>query len=266
MMLVPRCAVLCLLASLTAVSTGRTPLLVSSVSADRSEGRPRTAQSEIRRVAVRDTHLDTTTGKIVYTLPEACVVTVYIGVDGGGPLLRILLDRELQDAGTHEVTWDGWDSSREVNLLGKPGVVASVKAVASGEGTAIRSEDQYPDSGRGPAFDLRLLKGVNNGKEGNEKIQTVRDRLTIQVSLTRRDSPAISGDQYEWLFFVDNQFLYEESAPKADPYVVEFDVSPLAEGEHVLTVNLCDARDLALATRSRRFSVKHRRSNQGGAR
>ncbi len=266
MMLVPRCAVLCLLASLTAASAVRSPLLVSSVSADRSEGRPRTAESEIRRVAVRDSHLDTTTGKIVYTLPEACVVTVYIGVDGDGPLLRVLLDREPKGAGRHEITWDGWDSSREVNLLGKPGIVASVSAVALGEGTAIRNAEHYPGSDREPAFDLLLLKSVNGGNEGNEKIQAVRDRLTIQVSLMNRDSPALSDGQYEWLFFVDNQFLYEESAPKADPYVIEFDVSPLVEGEHLLTVNLRDARDLALATRSRRFFVTKSTSNQGGAR
>jgi hypothetical protein len=265
-MLVSGCAALFLLTSLTSVSAGRTPLLVSSVSANRGEGQPRTAESESRRVAVRDTRLDTTNGKIVYTLPEACVVTVYIGVEGGGPLLRVLLDHEFQEAGRHEVTWDGWDSSREVNLLGKPDIVASVKAVAPGEGTALRKGDHYTGSDREPAFDLRLLKSVNGGNEGDEKIPAIRDRLTIQVSLMSRDSPALADGQYEWLFFVDNQFLYEESAPKADPYVIEFDVRPLAEGEHLLTVNLRDARDLALASRSRRFFVTNGTSNQGGAR
>jgi hypothetical protein len=263
-MLVPRCAVLCLLISLTAVLAERTPLCMGRVSADRGEGRPRTAEPETRRVALRDTRFDTTTGKIVYTLPEACVVTVYIGVEEGGPLLRILVDHELQEAGTHEVTWDGWDGSREVNFLGKPGVVASVNAVALGEGTAVRNGGHYTGSDRESAFDLRLLEGANGGNEDNEKIQAIRDRLSIQVSLARRDWPALVGGQYEWLFFIDNQFLYEESAPKADPYVIEFDVSPLAEGEHLLTVNLCDARDLALATRSRRFLVTKGTSHQGG--
>ena len=84
-------------------------LLSSSVSAE-----PK--QSTITKVTLNPTSFNPSQDKPIelsYTLTKAEVVTVQV-YDPDGGLVRTLVKEQAQDAGTHQITWDGQDEEQRV--------------------------------------------------------------------------------------------------------------------------------------------------------
>jgi hypothetical protein len=66
---------------------------------------------------------------IRYLLPERSRVNVRIGIQGGGPLLRTLVDWLPREAGMQEEAWDGMDQSGVIDLSAHPKLQLVVMAV-----------------------------------------------------------------------------------------------------------------------------------------
>jgi hypothetical protein len=212
---------------------------------DRTHPNARRPDSAKRQLPVSDVRLDQSTGTVTYNLVEPASVQVRLGIGGGGPLLRTI--EAIQGTGTQVLRWDGWDQSRAINFLDHGRVVASVLALSLPENSVIVQDTTMAP--RSASVPLRIRISEPSPKSTPKE----RDRLRAEVSLGDNPATYLGADRYEWVFFIDHRFVFEEEAVKSDPYRFELDVSGLAEGEHVLTVNLVGREDYSAVSFSERF-------------
>jgi len=205
------------------------------------------ASAESRSVAVYDVGIDHSKGLVSYNLSEPARVEVRLGVGNGGPLLRTM--DTFQAGGRQVVRWDGWDESRVVNLLGDDRVLASVRAVALPENSLVVRDAERPAADRSAPFQIRFSQR-KTGKPGE-----LRQVLTAEVRFDGDVNTVVGNDRCEWIFFVDQQFVFEEEKAATNPYVFEFDITSLAKGDHVLTVNLAGLESNLVRSCSGRFTV-----------
>jgi hypothetical protein len=192
-------------------------------------------------------------GEITYDLPEAAEVSVRVGIKEGGPLLRTLLRRQPQPEGRHTLRWDGWDNSRVVNVLGRDDLLVSVQAYSLPANCLILKGDSGSVEPLEPGFEFEILDRFNLPEDS---LPEVKDVLSMEVTLDRSDEKEVLEGSFEIMFFVDFHFLYEAEEPKTSPYAYKWDISGLAPGEHLLTVNILDLDDRAISSRSKKITVR----------
>lgn len=205
--------------------------------------------------------------EINYTVPQAAMVRIRVGLKDGGPLLITLLDWTPKTAGTYSVKWDGKDASGHFELGSHPERNAVIFAytladnsiiVGSGEKTSTSERvsakplfspalpmdrdmhaRNYLKMAREPHISAEFLGDVKKTEMG---IPVVKGIVPVRVSIAPEDKLALEDSRYEIMFYVDTVFLFEEESGFS-PFTYMWDTRGLSEGEHLLTVNLWSYED-----------------------
>jgi len=224
-----------------------------------------------------DFHLaiDRKTGRIAYVLPRAGRARLRMGL-AGNLLLRTLFDWQAQEAGRHEIAWDGLDESGEIKMLDHPDLNLNLNAFSLPDNTIIVSGHsvvyQAPDSAYQPAgagkhfhyphpriecheprFDVMIpesaLQVVTNPKKGEwpptaprNDIVVSQSKIPVRVTIDPLDAPDLIRKRFEVMFYLDTQFLYEEEQALT-PNTFMVDLSNVQPGIHFLTVNVMSYND-----------------------
>jgi len=192
-------------------------------------------------------------GKIAYSLPEAALVNLRVGIKNGGPLLRSLLNQQPQTKGRHTIHWDGWDNSKVMYLLEREDLLVDIQAMSLAKNSIIIKGNNLSKEKLEPGFDFKILNPIEY-KDNN--IAVVKDQANIEVNLSQEDKEQLIKSRFEIMFFIDTQFIYEEEEPKVSPFVYKWDFESVKDGEHILTVNILDPDDRAVASKSKKIIVK----------
>jgi hypothetical protein len=217
-------------------------------------------------VAARDVKRDAGRGGISYVLDRPSRVSVRMGLDNGGPLLRTLLDWVVRPAGEQYESWDGKDASGVLALSAHPRLNISVQAfslpensiIVGGRETKVNliehlsgahaarprtrpqpkrmyAHAQQPLQARGD-FNVRLSlpDALPRSADG---IPIVSGPIAVRLEVDAADRERALARRFEPVFFVDGQFAFENEVGFV-PMTWNFDPAALSTGEHFLTVNL----------------------------
>lgn len=210
-------------------------------------------------------------GTISFDLPQPARALVRVGIKGGA-MLRAVDTWSARAAGRARVTWDGFDESGVVNVLGQPELAVLVTAFTLPDHTLIASgNDQmrYVDYRKARKWDvpvvdastgklerdgkrlsrqallprtllqdprvtLRIVEPVQQAPGGAVKIT---GPVTFRVDMPAEDKWLVQQSLYEVGFFLDHQFVSEEETGYT-PISWRWDPAGLAPGEHTMTVNI----------------------------
>ena len=212
-----------------------------------------------------------------FILPEPAFVVLRVGT-ASVPLLRTLMDWKPLPPGSHQVRWDGLDSSGAIRVGLREDLRLGLRAYSLPDTYLIaQGFERTPDPGSSsslrptnlpcmaiakiasacqePQFDVRFV-----GAESSDSLlPRVRDYAIVRVSLGAADRAVLLRARFEVMFFVDTVFLFEEEQA-TDPLNYTLDVSDLPPGEHLLTVNVLGYDD-RVAVRSVPFVVAPREAS-----
>lgn len=210
-------------------------------------------------------------GTISFDLPQPARALVRVGIKGGA-MMRAIDTWSPRAAGRARVTWDGFDESRVVNLLGQAGLAVLVTAFTLPDHTIIASGNeeityaQYR-AARGwtvPVVDATPGKLERDGKRLSRQASLPRSLLndprvairivepvaqvaggaykisgpvTFRVDMPAEDKWLVQQSLYEVGFFLDHQFVSEEETGYT-PISWKWDPAGIAPGEHTMTVNI----------------------------
>lgn len=181
-----------------------------------------------------------------YTLPVAARVLVRIGVRAG-PMHRTLIDWEARPAGTHTEPWNGLDESGVVRVHGKERFGAVITYVTFPDATVVtRGSGSIPHAGAVSKGEKIRACGSGATRPRPRAPRVLIERpdggddpgaIPLRIDVPDADRAQLLSDQFEVMFYVDGQF-HAEAERGYVPLNWEWDVSQLAPGEHVLTVNI----------------------------
>lgn len=210
-------------------------------------------------------------GTISFDLPQAARALVRVGIKGGA-MMRAVDTWSPRSAGRVRVSWDGFDQSRTVHLLGQPGLTVLVTAftlpehsiISSGNGKtsyfayrkargwAVPFVNESPgklerDGQRlsrqaklprslleDPRVSIRIVEALGQDATGAFK---VTGPVTFRVDMPPEDKWLVQQGLYEVGFFLDYQFVSEEETGYT-PITWRWDPAGVPPGEHTMTVNI----------------------------
>lgn len=219
-------------------------------------------------VLVQNVAYDEARKGVGFTLEIPARVTLYAGLDGGGPLMNTLLSDAPYPPGDHFVPWDGMDKSGIVRIVDRgdfrifasadtawaPGVIvrgtsqepyplytralgdsAPIKAIPEIEAIGgLRADLPRPqDVSPEPAFDLTL--GIDAPMDGG--LPVVSGEVPLVVSLDPKVRVPVLARRFEIVLFSNFEFQTEVEEGRS-PATVIWDTTDIAPGEYVLTVNV----------------------------
>jgi hypothetical protein len=215
--------------------------------------------------AVRDVKWDANTDRLSYVLDRPARVSIRIGLNDGGPLLRTLLDWVVRPAGAQQEAWDGKDASGAIDLGAHPKLSISVQAFALPENSilvgpaqarvnlirdlpadaqaraksASASKRMYAHSQQSleSRGDFNIQLTLPNTLARSADAFVVSEPIPVRLDVTAADRERALSRRFEPVFFIDGQFAFENEVGFV-PMTWNFDPGTLNEGEHYLTVNL----------------------------
>ena len=172
-------------------------------------------------------------GEIKYTLPQAALVRIRIGLKDGGPLLRNLVDWEKREKGEHTEIWDKKDASGKVNFGNRTDFMLVLACLPLN----TKERNSYSGAIKGFRKSPRLSITFPEGTEKNEKgMSVLKEVVPVRISLGEKDKWIIET-KYELGMFIDNIFLMEDEEG-SNPFTYQLNTKGLNEGGHVITVNM----------------------------
>lgn len=210
-------------------------------------------------------------GTISFELPQPARALVRVGIKGGA-MMRAVDTWSPRAAGRTRMTWDGFDQSGVVHLLGYPALTVLVTAftlpdhsvLTSGndkttyaayrqargwgvplvdassprlerDGKRLSRQAALPRSLlQDPRVSIRIVEQVQQGPGGAFK---VTGPVTFRVDMPADDKWLVQQSLYEVGFFLDHQFVSEEETGYT-PISWRWDPAGIAPGEHIMTVNI----------------------------
>ncbi|MBZ0165887.1 MAG: hypothetical protein K8I00_03700 [Candidatus Omnitrophica bacterium] len=183
-------------------------------------------------ILAEDVTFDAETGRITYTLPEAALVRIRIGLPEGGPLLSNLIDWEHQEAGPQEVVWNFRDKTGKVNFGTKRNYILTIKCFPAPIKQREGMNTHVAGYRHEPKFDVtfpesELTKGIPQ-----------MDHLDpIRVMLAEEDRRWLTETKYEVALFIDNVLLMEEEEG-INPFTYRLDTRGFRAGKHKITLTI----------------------------
>lgn len=192
-------------------------------------------------------------GTISYTLTEPANVRVRL-VDREDPELvhRVLISYEKQEAGVHEIQWDGKDDSG--NYLDPMGIRVNIQAELTGNKLTRKAIQMFSLVGRPYGHLHRLHDPEKCGfftmrfsEPAPGSVLTGEVKLVIEVVGSFRGYAEDGGVGIRG--FVDKTMVLdqwlEQGEVKAEfPYLTwTLDTSAFPNGEHILRLSMCDHND-----------------------
>ena len=205
--------------------------------------------------------LDKATGRVSYILPNAARVRLRAGLNSGA-LLKTVYDWEAQEAGRHEMTWDGLDDSGLLQLLKHPNLNLNLNAFSLPDNAILLkgAARTYapPDAAWQPAKEGRHLHAVHprltcheprfhvtfpesSAKDARGVVQ-LKGKVPVHVALEPQDAAELIRRRFEVIVYVDTVFLFEEEQA-VTPATFSVDTSTWTSGDHLLTVNIMSYDD-----------------------
>lgn len=206
------------------------------------------------------------THRIQYRLAEPARVSVRIGLENNGPLLRTVLDWLPRNAGVHEESWDGWDQSKLIDVSKHPRLKINAAAFALGKNAVIIGEEikvsQFVDPMPWPS-----IKRVETKQRAKRMYfhaqQPITERGDIDISLALmgdwpvdehgrvivsgivpvsmqvagHDQQRVLDRRFEPVFFVDGAFAFENEVGYL-PTTWLWDTRGISTGKHFINANL----------------------------
>ncbi len=209
---------------------------------------------------------DAKTKRVHYTLTRSARINLRAGISNYGPLLKTLLDWVPRQAGRHSLEWNGWDSSRVLNLTSHPKLEIRANAFTLPRNTVFilpspdqtkepvelpwkakrrtpshASQTQARDYARQSAEERRdialTLNLVNRYQRDKEGVALVTGQVPIRMDVAEARYAALFKQRFEPVFFVDGVFLGEVEVGFL-PTTYVWDSSGFNPGLHYLTVNI----------------------------
>ena len=222
-------------------------------------------ESAGQEIKAHDFSYDADTGKIHYVLPRAARVRLRAGIKEG-PLLRTIWDWQPQEAGEHEFTWDGADSSGNLHVLKHPGLDLNLTGYTLADNSIILPGGQFA-----LADDTSLEKRVGQTGEDKDKyfhykhnpvnchepkfsiafpdagktasgLPLLSGKVPVRLELAAADREYTINKRFEVVVSVDTIFLREEEEG-ISPLTFYWDTKNLNPGEHLLTINIISYDD-----------------------
>jgi len=162
-------------------------------------------------------------GQFTTVLAEPVRLQVRIGISGG-PLLRTLVDWRAVPKGKFVLPWDGFDQSSINYIAGSSNLKTLILAKPLNEQLILTYGNP---STQKPGKTTLALSPIDNNDDGI---------LSIKVG-SAVDATLQSGNLFELVFYIDNQFVSEEERGYL-PLNWNWDPTGIAAGRHTLTVNL----------------------------
>lgn len=217
-------------------------------------------------VTVKDVSWDKKTGQIQYVLPRPARVHIRLGIGGGGPYMRGLLDWVPRMAGLHKVRWNGMDESGLVNLTSHPRLDLTVMAFSLSDNVIIVGPEkdavqliepltwhkqkrqikkkrkkrmvahaQQPIETRG-TLNIRLELPQVDGTTENG-IPIVSGQVPVRLVVDEQDQSLLLERGFEPIFFLDGLYMYENEVGFL-PVTWQWNAEQTNEGEHYITANV----------------------------
>ncbi|MFH1892580.1 MAG: FlgD immunoglobulin-like domain containing protein [Candidatus Zixiibacteriota bacterium] len=225
---------------------------------------------------VTEATVDVASQTISYQLDQPSRILIRIGI-AGGPLLRTLVNWEPRVVGHITEHWNGRDQDGVIDLTNneRARIVitgfelpdASVITYGNTELDYIAYKTEH-SSARGakqarPSIsrpdikisthyrrDRRLdmpidlfleFPGIEPSKDGSVVIKDTKE--LVRVELAPNVKPLFLEEPFEISFFLDSEY-YSEQEVGHTPYNWMWDVTSVAPGDHVLTVNVSSFKDI----------------------
>jgi hypothetical protein len=218
-------------------------------------------------IVPRSVSSDPQSGKIRFVLDAPARVSIRVGFQDNGPLLRTVLDWAPRPGGPNEESWDGWDTSRVLALVNHPKrdiVVSAFKlpensilvGTPTGEVTLIDSSGwpRVTRVSKGSTVPKRMYAhgqqslesrsdfGVElvlpaDLKRDGDGVPIVTGPIPVRLRVPAEDQSRAVARRFEPVFFLDGQFVFENEVGFV-PMTWNWDPKGVNPGVHYLTVNL----------------------------
>jgi hypothetical protein len=221
---------------------------------DRSGGRP---------VAVEAVDWNAASEEIVYRLPQPARVRIRVGLKNHGPLLRTVADWVARPAGSHAEAWDGWDSSRVLDLRKHPSLLIHAEAVSLPDNVILvgpsakavylindlpdpqpRRESTFgplygsPHQAMGRQHDFPLqISLVSPDARTHTDLPIVGSPVIVRLNVADEHRPPLLRERFEVMLFVDGVFMFENETGFL-PVTWTWDPAGANPGPHYVTANL----------------------------
>lgn len=208
------------------------------------------------------------TGTLTYKLSQPSRVLMRAGIPGSA-LLKTVVDWQPRVAGEITEYWNGKDEDNLIDVLSAPNYMLVLtyftlpdtsvitvgnskydyRAYKSGLKSPRPSKEERPmTNGRRlsphflkPRVTDRAFRMVLTFPElasvGAGDIPEVRDKLLVRAAAVDEDRDVTLDQQFEIILFIDNVFYAEEERGHL-PFNSPVELTSLAPGEHVITVNV----------------------------
>lgn len=212
-------------------------------------------------------------GTLIYKMPEMGRVLIRTGIEGG-PLLNTVVDWKPRIKGMVTEYWNGKDKDNLVDLYNHPKFKMLITYFSLPDNSVIsygNKRIEYRDYKRSlivqrpakkkrasPASKTsqhyRLSRTVDyspdvkidfintQGTDSDGTTIILKGKTIVKVELDEQDKVIFQNQQFEIVFFLDNEFYAEDEAGYT-PFNWVWDLSNVEEGEHLLTVNLSSFKD-----------------------
>lgn len=219
-----------------------------------------------------------------YEVPEMARVLIRLGIHKG-PMLKTLVDWEPRLAGENIEYWNGMDESNLFEVWNNNKFTSRISYKGFPENTIIswgNFDTEIKEYKLDPGYQCKKKKIRDYAGEGergifpgylttkiyekspevilsfpdfkDNNVPILHGKAIVRVNLGELDKRIIQDQQFEIIFFIDQEFFTEEEQGYF-PYNWQWDLSELHEGEHILTVNVASFRGL-VGTASRKVIVK----------
>jgi hypothetical protein len=214
----------------------------------------------------RGLYYDKDVGEINYILPRAARVRLRAGLKEG-PLLFTMLDWQAQEAGSHKINWDGWDSQHNINLykcehpdinltsysLPDNSIIISQapRVNSKPNSSAPKPKNQFVDNTKqfhyhhnpGECHEPKFSLSFPTSTLNQNKIPVTKSgRIPITMEISPQNKQSLINKRFELMFFVDTIFTFEEEEGTS-PFTFYWNTATLLPGEHLITVNLMSYDD-----------------------
>jgi hypothetical protein len=203
-------------------------------------------------------------GRVEFTLARDARVRVRVGLTGGGPLVRTLLDWVPRPAGVHSIAWDGRDAAGVLDVAEHPSLAVIAEAFAlprntlwvgkPPDRTSVVSDVDDPVRRRRAARkplqrhsyasqametrrDYRVEIQVKTDERASDGTLVIRGPVVVRVDVAESLRAQVLNERMELVHYVDGRLQYENEVGFL-PASWRLDPAGLAEGDHYLTTNL----------------------------
>lgn len=221
---------------------------------------------------ITEAHIDHRDHTINYRLPESGRVMIRMGIQGG-PLMHQLVDWKPRIRGAITEHWNGKDRDNQMDLYGHPGFkmivtyfslpdnsvitygnkalpfleykarVTEKRPVKPERESSVAHRSRHYSIPRSLDYTPELKVSFVNAKGRDENgLPVLSGKTLVKVALDEKDMAVFQRHQFEICFFLDHRFHAEDETGYT-PFNWVWDLSGVAEGEHLLTVNISSFQD-----------------------